>query len=179
MARLLSPARECGFARLLEVDGGGGDAASHIRFESDRESGSVMDVTEQHQHEEGLAQFITSARRRRFRESLGSPKRRQKLRLQLAHFSDLDPRFTTRVPTPEQAAPALAARLRGKGAGDRCFLFSESSRLDGREMALVDALVDLVDGGSDEATFVSCVPGRLAYFHDEEPESRYRLEHQG
>jgi hypothetical protein len=138
-----------------------------------------VDVTEQQKHEEGLAQFITADWRRRFRESLGSPKRRNKLRSQLAHFSHLDPRFTTQVPTPEQRATALAARLRRKGAGDRCFLFSESSRLDGQEMALVNALVDLVDGGSDEATFVSCVPGRLTYFHDEEPDSRYLLEHPG
>ena len=44
-------------------------------------------------------------------------------------------------------------------------------------MALHEALTDLVDGGSTEATFISCVPGRLAYFHDEKPESRYLLEH--
>jgi hypothetical protein len=138
-----------------------------------------MDVTEQQEHELGLAQFIAREWRSRFRESLGSPKRRDKLRLQLAHFSHLDSRFATHVPTREQRATALAARLRRKGAGDRCFLVSESSRLDGQEMALVDALGDLVDEGSDQATFVSCLPGQLAYFHDEEPDSRYLLERPG
>jgi hypothetical protein len=129
------------------------------------------------QHEEGLAQFVTGNWRARFRESLSSPKRRDKLRSQLPHFSHLDPRFATKVSTFEQRATSLAARLRIKGASDRCYLFSESPRLDGREVGLDDALRDLVDGGSDEATFISCVPGRLAYFHDEQPDNRYLLEH--
>jgi hypothetical protein len=134
-------------------------------------------VTEQEQHEQGLAQFVTAEWRSRFRESLASAKRRDKLRSQLPHFSHLDPRFATQVPTSEQRAVDVAARLRSKGAGDRCYLLSESSRLDGQEMALDDALTDLVDGGSEEATFVSCVSGHLAYFHGEERESRYLLEH--
>jgi hypothetical protein len=136
-----------------------------------------MDVTDQEQHEQGLAQFVTGEWRSRFRESLTSPKQREKLRSQLPHFSHLDPRFATQVPTSDQHATDIAARLRSKGAGERCYLLSESTRLDGQEMALDDALADLVDGGSAEATFISCVPGRLAYFHDEERESRYLLEH--
>jgi hypothetical protein len=134
-------------------------------------------VTEQEEHEEGLALFVTGEWRSRFRESFASTKRRNKLRSQLAHFSHLDPRFATQVPTSEQRAVNVAARLRSKGAGDRCYLLSESSRLDGQEMALDDALAALLDGGSEEATFVSCISGRLAYFHGEERESRYLLEH--
>jgi hypothetical protein len=136
-----------------------------------------MDMTEQEQHEQGLAQFVTGEWRSRFRESLASPRRRDKLRSQLPHFAHLDSRFVTQVPTSEQQAAQVAARLRSKGAGDRCYLLSESSRLDGQEMALDHALAYLVDGGSDAATFISCVPGRLAYFHDEERESRYLLEY--
>jgi hypothetical protein len=142
-----------------------------------RRTGNLTGVTDQEQHEDGLAQFVVGNWRTRFRESLTSPKRRDKLRSQLPHFSHLDPRFATNVPASEQRAASLATRLRSKGAGDRCHLFSESSRLDGREISLHDALTDLVDGGSAEATFISCVPGRLAYFRDEEPESRYLLEH--
>ena len=41
---------------------------------------------------------------------------------------------------------------------------------------LDDALVQIVDGGSTFATFVSCVPAQLAYFHHAEPEHRYLLE---
>jgi hypothetical protein len=44
-------------------------------------------------------------------------------------------------------------------------------------MALDEALADLLDTGSEEGTFVSCVSGHLAYFHGEERGSRYLLEH--
>jgi hypothetical protein len=56
-------------------------------------------------------------------------------------------------------------------------LLSEDSDLDGRDIALDEVLNTVVDGASHHATFISCVPGRLAYFHDEEPESRYFLKH--
>jgi hypothetical protein len=128
------------------------------------------------EHEQGLALFISSAWRARFRESLVSPKRRKKLRRQLPHFDHLDDRFATLVPTREQTSAILGARLRAKGAKDRCYLFSVDDDFDGREMALGDALAELVDRGSWSATFISCLPGRLAYFHDEIPTDRYLLE---
>ena len=128
------------------------------------------------QHEQGLARFLVGEWRARFRESLAPAKRRDKLRSQLPHLSHLDPRFATPIPTEEQSAHAIGAQLREKGAGDRCYLLSEDPDLDGRELDLDDALVEIVDGGSRYATFVSCVPARLAYFHDEEPGHRYVLE---
>jgi hypothetical protein len=56
---------------------------------------------------------------------------------------------------------------------------SEDDDIDGRTMKLDEALRLVVDGGSVYATFISCVPGRLAYFHDEEVQSRYILERAG
>jgi hypothetical protein len=131
-------------------------------------------MEEREEHERGLARFLVGEWRARFRESLAPAKRRDMLRSQLPHLTHLDPRFAT--PTQAQSAFELGARLREKGAGDRCYLLSEDPDLDGRELALDEALVALVDGESQYATFVSCVPGRLAYFHDEEPENRYLLE---
>jgi hypothetical protein len=134
-------------------------------------------VTEQELHERGLALFVVGEWRARFRESLASAKRREKLRSQLPHFSHLDPRFATLIPIREQTGLVLGSRLRAKGAGGQCYLLSEDADLDGREIALDDALKLVVDEASHLATFISCVAGRLAYFHDEEPESRYLLEH--
>jgi hypothetical protein len=133
-------------------------------------------VTSPEEHEQGLALFISSDWRVRFRESLVSPKLRKKLRSQLPHFDHLDARFATRVSTREQTSAILGPRLRAKGANDRCYLFSENDDFDGREMALDDALAEIVDRGSWSATFICCVPGRLAYFHDENPADRYLLE---
>jgi hypothetical protein len=133
-------------------------------------------VTEREIHERGLASFLVGEWRARFRESLAPDKRRDKLRSQLPHLSHLDARFTTLVSATEQIGSALGARLREKGAGETCVLLSEDAGLDGRELALEDALVEVVDAPSHLATFISCVPGRLAYFHDEAPGSRYLLE---
>ena len=139
--------------------------------------GKVLRVSEQETHERGLALFIVGDWRSRFRESLAPGKRRGKLRSQLPHFSHLDPRFATVVPQSEQRGAALAAVLREKGASDLCYLLSEDSDLDGREVTLDEALAKVVDEATHLATFISCVPGRLAYFHGEDPESRYLLEH--
>lgn len=133
-------------------------------------------MDEREEHERGLARFLVGEWRARFRESLAPAKRRDTLRSQLPHLTHLDPRFATPIPTEEQRALLLGARLREKGAGDRCYLLSEDPDLDGRELGLDEALAAIVDGGSHHATFVSCVPGSLAYFHDGAPENRYLLE---
>jgi hypothetical protein len=130
-------------------------------------------VAEREEHERGLSRFLVGEWRARFRESLAPGKRRDTLRSQLPHLTHLDPRFAT--PT-EESASALVAQLREKGAEDRCFLLSEDPDLDGRELPLAEALAVIVDGGTEHATFVSCVPGRLAYFHGAAPGDRYLLE---
>jgi hypothetical protein len=42
-------------------------------------------------------------------------------------------------------------------------------------MLLDDALAELLDSNANTAAFVSCLPGKLAYFHDEEPGNRFIL----
>jgi hypothetical protein len=121
-------------------------------------------MDEPEEHERGLARFLVGEWRARFRESLAAGKRRDAARSQLPHLTHLDPRFAT--PTKAQSANELGAQLREKGAGDRCYLLSEDPELDGRELELDEALMAIVDGDSQHATFVSCVPARLAYFHD-------------
>jgi hypothetical protein len=131
-------------------------------------------MDEREEHERGLARFLIGEWRARFRESLAPAKRRDTLRSQLPHLTHLDPRFAT--PVPDQSATELGARLREQGAGDTCYLLSEDPELDGRELPLDEALIAIVDGGSSHATFVSCVPAQLAYFHDPEPGNRFLLE---
>jgi hypothetical protein len=43
---------------------------------------------------------------------------------------------------------------------------SEDSDLDGKELPLLEALKKVV--GYQMGTFLSCVPGKLAYFEDED-----------
>ncbi len=131
-------------------------------------------MVEREEHERGLARFLVGEWRARFRESLAPAKRRDTSRSQLPHLTHLDPRFST--PLPEEGMGTLGATLREKGAGDRCYLLSEDPDLDGRELPLDDALAAIAEGGSPHATFVSCLPGQLAYFRGADPGDRYVLE---
>jgi hypothetical protein len=120
-------------------------------------------------HESGLPAFVSVDGRRRFRELLKTPRGRKKLRAQLAHFAHIDPAVVV-----EGGAQGLGHRLRDLGAGDSCYLLAEDAELDGREMPLEDALASIT-AQEHLAVFVSCLPGRLAYFHGEEPEERFIL----
>jgi hypothetical protein len=123
-------------------------------------------------HEKGLALFVGLRHRNRFRESFTNPRRRDKLRRNLAQFP-IDPRFTDEVESKQREK--LESALRDRGAPELCYLLSEDSTLDGREMLLSDALVEM-DAGSELPTFLSCIPGRLAYFRGEDAENRHILE---
>ncbi len=118
-------------------------------------------------HEEELVKaFFAPTKRERYLEMVAKPKKRRKFLSELAHFKALEPRYCYAVPKTEHGADQIAAFLARKGAPRSCWVTSEDSRLDGREMPLVDALREVV--GRQTGTFLSCVPGRLAYFEDEE-----------
>ena len=118
-------------------------------------------------HEEELIRaFILPHRRERFLEMIAKPQKRAKLLTQLSHFKALDLRFTIAIPPNQQNPSSLAKILRAKGAGARCYVVSENSRLDGKEVELETALEETV--GYQMGTLISCVPGKLGYFEDED-----------
>jgi hypothetical protein len=124
-------------------------------------------------HEEALVRaFIPPHRQERFLEIIAKPKKRAKLLTQLYHFDDLNPKFMVAIPPNQQNPSALVRILKAKGAGPKCYVMSTNSRLDGREVDLETALEETV--GNQEGTLISCVPGRLGYFEDED--GRYILE---
>jgi hypothetical protein len=121
----------------------------------------------QHEHEESVVRaFFLPERKSRYLEILSKPKQRSKLTLALAHFKHLNPKFvvpiTPRYHDPESVRQLLVER----GAMDRCWVISENSDLDARTMPLDLALHETVGHGM--GTILSCVPGKLAYFEDEE-----------
>ena len=106
------------------------------------------------------------------RERKKLPKKRAKLLSQLYHFDDLDPKFMVAIPPNQHRPSALVKILKAKGAGPKCYVMSTISELDGQEVDLETALERIV--GSQEGALISCVPGRLGYFEDED--GRYILE---
>jgi hypothetical protein len=118
-------------------------------------------------HEEALIEaFIIPVRQERYLEFLKSPKRRAKFIAELAHFKHLNLKFVVDIPSNQQNPVGLLKLLDGKGAGSKCRVISENPELDGREMNLDLALKETI--GYQMGTFISCVPGKLAYFEDED-----------
>jgi hypothetical protein len=123
--------------------------------------------------EELIKSFFMPTKRQRYLDFVSKPKTRQKFLLELAHFKSLDPRYLLTIPPNKQHAKDIALILTQKGAAKLCWVTSEDSRLDGKEMPLLEALGEVV--GRQMGTFLSCIPGKLAYFEDEE--DRWILEH--
>jgi len=116
--------------------------------------------------------FIIPVRQERYLEFLKSQKNRTKFIAQLAHFKHLNPVFMVGIPGNQQNPSSLQRLLAGKGAGTKCWVISENSELDGQEIDLQTALEKTI--GYQMGTFISCIPGKLAYFEDED--GRYILE---
>ena len=124
-------------------------------------------MSNQQEHERGIIRsFIIPVRQYRYLEMLAKPKRREDLTASLAHFKHLDMRHTVQIPPHQQHIAEIFQLLKSKGAPETCYALSEDSELDGRELSLSEALKEVVGRGM--GTFLSCLPGRLAYFEDED-----------
>jgi len=126
-------------------------------------------------HEEAVVRaFIIRKRQERYLEFLSNPTRRDKFISELAHFKALNPKCLVGIPPSQQNASSVAELLATKGAGSRCWVISENSKLDGREMDLQEALGETIGHGM--GTIISCIAGKLGYFEDEDV--KYILERQ-
>jgi len=110
--------------------------------------------------------FVLPGRQQRFLKFLSSSKTRRRFTSELAHFKALDVRFALKIPPREHDPKSVARLLTQMGAGPKCWVISENSDTDAREMNLEAALRETIGYGM--GTFISCIPGRLAYFEDED-----------
>jgi hypothetical protein len=130
-------------------------------------------VTDSREHERQLVlSFIIPERQSRYLELLGKPKRRKSITSTLAHFKHLDMRYVVNIPPRKLHKAEILRFLQSRGAPDTCYALSEDDEIGGKEIPLQEALEFVVGRGI--GTFVSCIPGRLAYFEDEE--DRWLLE---
>jgi len=121
-------------------------------------------------HEEALVRaFIDPNRTERYLGFLTNAKKRAKLLNELSHFKALNPKFMLRIPSNQHRPAALLDLLKAKGAGTKYWVISENRKLDGQELELEAALKETV--GYQMGTLISCIPGRLAYFEDEDGRS--------
>ena len=122
-------------------------------------------------HEEALVDaFIIPAKRQRYKELLGNPRRRAKILNGLNHCSDFDPRYATEIPSTTD----VFALLRSRGAPEFCYIISDVKELDGKTMPLQQAIQEAEE--HTWGTLIGCIPGRLAYYYDEDGLQRLLLE---
>jgi len=129
-------------------------------------------------HERGaILAFVQPNKQERFLGFLAKPKNRRKFTESLVHFRWFDERFATPIPwkvDPKgdpwerhvQGIDNIYRLLESKGAGATCWVISEDSEIDGRELDLRAALEHV--NGRQIGTILSCVPGKLAYFEGED-----------
>lgn len=126
-------------------------------------------------HERALVRaFFAPEVRPRYLRLLSTAKGREKFVARLSHLDLLDARVAHRIDPEQQIIDEIEDDLKRRGAPAFCFVISENPRVDGRQMALRDALEATV--GSGMGTFLSCIAGHLAYFEGEEPGVRYVCE---
>ncbi len=118
-------------------------------------------------HEEAFVKgFVDPGRRERFLEALANPKKREVFNDQLHHPKQnfISAEYRVSIAPAQHFTRFPVPRLRKFGAPEECWVFGNS--IDGRQMKLEDALDAVV--GQRSGTIVSCVPGRLAFFENED-----------
>jgi hypothetical protein len=123
--------------------------------------------------------FVQRDKQERFLGFLASAKNRKKFTESLSHFRWFDQRFAAPLQWKVDQDPKLTPwekqvsgieniyrSLKSKGGGLTCWVISEDSEIDGREMDLREALEHV--SGRQIGTILSCVSGKLAYFESED-----------
>jgi hypothetical protein len=124
-------------------------------------------------HEEAVIKaFIVKPKQERMTSLLANPKRRAAVLNKMDHFGDLDLRSAHSFASALHDPSSIEQLLRSKGAPPTCYAISENSSIDGRFLPLIEALTAVRSFGF--GTLLSCIPGKLGYFEDEE--KRFILE---
>ena len=126
------------------------------------------------QHEEMFArEFIIPEKRDRYVSLIGSVKGRKKIVAGFHHIRDLDDRYAKLIPSNQQSGESIYRLLKEKGAPEFCYIMSDDSAIDQKEMPLREAILKVE--GTNYGTLVSCIAGKLAYFETEDMSGRYIL----
>ena len=110
--------------------------------------------------------FFLPSKKERYKGFVGAARSRKKFLAELCHFTGLDKRFRHEIPGAQQTSQGIVGLLKRNGAGDQCFVISDVKAIDARRLGLEDAVATVL--GRTFGTFLSCRPGRLAYFENED-----------
>jgi hypothetical protein len=119
-----------------------------------------------------IKRFVVKDRQERYLNLMSTANGRNKFKTYLAHFKDLDGKFCQPVHLLPSSSE-LVDLLRSAGSPDLCYVISENPRYDMKTLPLADAGQHLYNSGI--GFFLSCIPGKLAYYEGEEPHQRFLL----
>lgn len=121
------------------------------------------------EHEIGFTKsFVTKNKRDRFIEFVYSKKRHDEFASELDHPKVISMEFAREIVPVEQNPASIFAILRKRTKTDTCFVISTNQSINQKQMLIIDALEKTV--GSAYGTILSIIPGKLAYFEDEDEE---------
>ena len=135
----------------------------------------MQNETTKEKHEQLVIDcFVDKSQRDRLKQLTKTKKGRIKLRHYLAHSIKFNKRYILQIPKNMETPDDVFQLLVKKGSPNNCcYLISENTNFDGKTIKLKDALQDII--GSNIATIISCVPGKLAYYEGEELNERFIL----
>ncbi|MDX6407054.1 MAG: hypothetical protein QOE13_125 [Gaiellaceae bacterium] len=112
--------------------------------------------------------FVHPDRKSHYVNRVENPKTREKLLWELDHrlVRDLDPRYAFPIEPGHRNADQIYARLRSRGAPNRCHVMGGGWEMDGKDAPLKEALEHVLG-----AALISCIPGQLAFYMSDEWES--------
>ncbi len=114
--------------------------------------------------------FVLPGRRERYLALLKTQRGRDRLRNRLPHFRDFDPRVVIPISSSLQRSADIYSALKQRGAPDECYVWSSSSKCDGRMLNLRDAVSSIV--GWEPGTILLCIPDHLGYYEGEDQNER-------
>jgi hypothetical protein len=126
-----------------------------------------------------VSAFIVKNIRDRYRFLLSSsdPRKRSQCLDRLNHCDDLDPRFITWLPRDPRSVTRklnVADLLRQRGSPESVYVMTSGRSIDGATLSLPEALHEIESAGW--GALISCIPGQLAYYYDEQGERHAILE---
>lgn len=120
-----------------------------------------------------IKSFVLKDRSKRYTNLISTKKGRIKFRMYIPHFKGLNERYIVELKTEQHNPNSLYDFLKSFGASDYCYIISENSLYDGKQLRLFEALNALNNSGI--SFFISCIPGQLVYYEGEDRNSRLLL----
>jgi len=116
-----------------------------------------------------IEKFVRKEKQSRYKQFISSPKNRKKFLNELSHFKDFKGEMFEEVKTNEKEI--IFQQLKAiKGKSNSCYIISENSTIDQKELSIEDATSFL---GSDLSIILVFGEAEMIYYEGEPPNNRF------